>query len=90
VVILKHGLRNALMPVITVMGLNFGVLLGGAILTETVFAWPGLGTWLLDSIYARDYPAVQGGVLFVGAAFIVINLMVDLSYAWINPKVKYG
>ena len=88
-VVLKHGLRNALIPVVTVVGLNFGLLLGGAILTETVFAWPGLGTWLLDSINARDYPAVQGGVLFVGALFILINLLVDLSYAWINPKVKY-
>jgi len=89
VVVLRHAFKNALIPVVTVVGLNFGVLLGGAILTETVFAWPGLGTWLLDSIYARDYPAVQGGVLFIGAAFILINLLVDLSYAWINPKVKY-
>lgn len=88
-VILKHGLRNALIPVVTVVGLNFGLLLGGAILTETVFSWPGLGTWLLDSINARDYPAVQGGVLFIGAIFVFINLLVDLSYAWINPKVKY-
>jgi len=89
VVVLRHAFKNALIPVVTVTGLNFGVLLGGAILTETVFAWPGLGTWLLDSIYARDYPAVQGGVLFIGASFILINLLVDLSYAWINPKVKY-
>lgn len=89
VVVMKHGFRNAMIPVITVVGLNFGLLLGGAILTETVFAWPGLGTWLLDSINARDYPAVQGGVLFIGALFILINLLVDLSYAWINPRVKY-
>lgn len=89
VVVMKHGLRNALIPVVTVVGLNFGLLLGGAILTETVFAWPGLGIWLLHSIEARDYPAVQGGVLFIGALFIFINLIVDLSYAWINPKVKY-
>ena len=89
VVVMKHGLKNALIPVVTVVGLNFGLLLGGAILTETVFAWPGLGTWLLDSINARDYPAVQGGVLFIGAMFILINLFVDLSYAWINPRVKY-
>jgi peptide/nickel transport system permease protein len=88
-IIMKHAFKNAMMPVITVVGLNFGTLLGGAILTETVFAWPGLGTWLLDSIYARDYPAVQGGVLFVGTAFVLINLLVDLSYTWINPKVKY-
>ena len=89
IVVLKHALKNALMPVITVVGLNFGLLLGGAILTETVFAWPGLGTWLLDSINARDFPAVQGGVLFIGTIFILVNLVVDLSYAWINPKVKY-
>lgn len=89
IVMLKHGFRNALLPTVTVVGLNFGLLLGGAILTETVFAWPGLGSWLLDSINARDYPAVQGGVLFIGAIFIFINLFVDLSYAWINPKVKY-
>jgi len=89
VVVMKHALKNALIPVVTVVGLNFGLLLGGAILTETVFAWPGLGTWLLDSINARDYPAVQGGVLFIGAVFIIINLLVDLSYGWINPKVKY-
>jgi len=89
VVVMKHALKNALIPVVTVVGLNFGLLLGGAILTETVFAWPGLGTWLLDSINARDYPAVQGGVLFIGAVFIIINLLVDLSYAWINPRVKY-
>lgn len=88
-VLLVHALKNAFMPVITVVGLNFGILLGGAILTETVFSWPGLGTWLLDSIHARDYPAVQGGVLFIGASFVVVNLLVDLSYAWINPKVKY-
>ena len=89
VVVMKHALKNALIPVVTVVGLNFGLLLGGAILTETVFAWPGLGTWLLDSINARDYPAVQGGVLFIGAVFIIINLLVDLSYAWINPRIKY-
>lgn len=88
-VLLIHSLKNALMPVITVVGLNFGILLGGAILTETVFSWPGIGTWLLDSIHARDYPAVQGGVLFIGAAFVFVNLLVDLSYAWVNPKVKY-
>lgn len=88
-VVMKHALKNALIPVVTVVGLNFGLLLGGAILTETVFAWPGIGTWLLDSISARDYPAVQGGVLFIGAVFIIINLLVDLSYGWINPKVKY-
>jgi peptide/nickel transport system permease protein len=89
VVVLKHALKNSLIPVVTVVGLNFGLLLGGAILTETVFAWPGLGTWLLDSINARDFPAVQSGVLFIGALFIIINLLVDLSYAWINPRVKY-
>jgi len=88
-VVMKHAFRNSMLPVVTVVGLNFGLLLGGAILTETVFAWPGLGTWLLESINARDFPAVQGGVLFVGFVFVILNLLVDLSYGWINPRIRY-
>lgn len=88
-VVMKHAFRNSMLPVVTVVGLNFGLLLGGAILTETVFAWPGLGTWLLESINARDFPAVQGGVLFIGFVFIILNLLVDLSYGWINPRIRY-
>ena len=72
------------------MGLQFGGLLGGAVLTETVFAWPGVGRLLVDAIRSRDLPLVQGSVLFVAVAFIVMNLLVDLSYAALNPKVRYG
>ena len=89
VVRLKHALRNALLPVVTVVGLQFGGLLGGAVLTETVFAWPGVGRMLVDAIRSRDMPLVQGTVLFVAVVFIVVNLLVDLSYAALNPKVRY-
>jgi len=89
VVRLKHALRNALLPVVTVVGLQFGGLLGGAVLTETVFAWPGVGRMLVDAIRSRDMPLVQGSVLFVAVVFIVVNLVVDLSYAALNPKVRY-
>lgn len=88
-VYLKHALRNALLPVVTVVGLQFGNLLGGAVLTETVFAWPGLGRMLVDAIHARDLPLIQGTVLFIATLFIVVNLLVDLSYAWINPRIRY-
>ncbi len=87
---LKHALKNALLPVVTVVGLQFGGLLGGAVLTETVFAWPGVGRLLVDAIRSRDLPLVQGAVLFVAVMFILVNLLVDLSYAALNPKVRYG
>ncbi|HEX7001263.1 MAG TPA: ABC transporter permease [Trueperaceae bacterium] len=87
---LKHALKNALLPVVTVVGLQFGGLLGGAVLTETVFAWPGVGRLLVDAIRSRDLPLVQGSVLLVAVAFILVNLLVDLSYAALNPKVRYG
>ncbi len=87
---LRHGLRNAMLPVITVIGLQFGGLLGGAVLTETVFAWPGLGRLVVDSIRAQDGPLVQGTVLFIAVVFILINLLVDLSYALLNPRIRYG
>ena len=86
---LKHALRNALLPTVTVAGLQFGSLLGGAVLTETVFAWPGVGRLVVDAIRARDLPLVQGAVLFVAALFILVNLLVDISYALLNPKVRY-
>ncbi|MCA9836788.1 MAG: ABC transporter permease [Trueperaceae bacterium] len=89
-VINKHALRNALLPVITVIGLSFGGLLSGAILTETVFAWPGIGKWVYDAIAARDYPIIQGGVLFVAFIFVIVNLLVDLSYALIDPRIQYS
>ena len=89
-VINKHALRNALLPVITVVGLSFGQLLSGAILTETVFAWPGIGRFIYDSIESRDYPIIQGGVLFVATMFVIVNLLVDLSYALIDPRIQYA
>jgi len=89
-VIWRHALRNALAPVITVIGLQFGELLGGAILTETVFAWPGLGRLLVDSIFARDYPTVQGLVIVFALLFALVNLAIDLFYSVIDPRVRYG
>lgn len=85
-----HALRNALAPVITVIGLQFGELLGGAILTETVFGWPGLGRLLVDSIFARDYPMIQGLVIVFALMFALVNLTVDMLYQWVDPRVRYG
>lgn len=89
-VVLRHALRPAALPIVTVVGLQLGGLLGGAVLTETVFAWPGVGRLLVDAIVARDLPVVQGSVLVVALIFISVNLVVDVSYAAINPKVRYG
>ncbi|MBW4548577.1 MAG: ABC transporter permease [Symplocastrum torsivum CPER-KK1] len=88
-VIFKHALKNALLPVVTIIGLQFGTLLGGAILTETIFSWPGIGSWIYEGILNRDYPVVQGGVVFVAVAFVLINLIVDLSYAFLDPRIQY-
>ncbi len=88
-VVLRHALRNALIPVVTVTGLQFGNLLGGAVLTETVFAWPGIGRLMVGAITARDYPVVQGSVLTVALGFILINLVVDVLYAYIDPTIRY-
>src|SRR5690606_10410670 len=82
-----HALRNAMIPVATVIGLQVSVLLTGAILTETIFAWPGIGKWMVDAISRRDYPVVQGGVLLIATTVIVVNLTVDLLYGVINPRV---
>jgi ABC-type dipeptide/oligopeptide/nickel transport system permease component len=90
VVVRKHALRNALLPVITVVGLSFGALLSGAILTETVFSWPGIGRWVYDAIAARDYPIIQGGILFVAFVVTLINLFVDLLYAVVDPRIQYS
>lgn len=90
VVIYKHALKNALIPVVTVMGLQFGTLLGGAVLTETVFSWPGIGRLMVDSILARDYPVVQGAVLLLAVFFVMINLIVDIIYAFLDPRISYG
>lgn len=89
-VIYVHALRNALMPVVTVIGLQVGTLLAGAILTETIFAWPGVGKWLIDSIQRRDYPAVQGGILLVASIVMLVNLIVDVLYGLINPRIRHA
>jgi len=88
-VILRHVLKNAVNPIITVLGLQVGYLLGGAILTETVFSWPGLGSMMVRAIQARDYPLVQGGVLLIATTFVVVNLVVDLLYAVFDPRIRY-
>lgn len=90
VVIYRHALKNALIPILTVIGLQFGALLGGAVLTESVFGWPGIGLLLVDSIFARDYPMVQGIVLVFSFMFILVNLAVDILYAYIDPRIHYG
>ncbi len=87
-VVYKHALRNAMIPIITTIGLQFGVLLCGAILTETIFAWPGMGKWMYDAVMQRDYMVIQGGTLFISTLFILINLAVDLLYAVINPRIS--
>ncbi len=87
-VIYRYALKNALLPIITVIGLQVGMLLAGAILTETVFAWPGIGKWLYHAIEARDYPAVQGGIIFISITFVLINLFVDILYSVVNPKIR--
>jgi dipeptide transport system permease protein len=88
-IVAVHALRNALIPVVTVIGLQVGTLMGGAILTETVFSWPGIGKWLLESIGRRDYPALQGGVLVIAALVMAINLGVDLLYGVLNPRIRH-
>jgi peptide/nickel transport system permease protein len=89
VVLGKHVLKNAFIPTLTVIGLQFGYLLGGAIITETIFAWPGIGRWLLLSVQARDIRAVQGGVLLFATVFVLVNLLVDLCYAVLDPRIRY-
>jgi peptide/nickel transport system permease protein len=88
-VIYKHAIRNAMVPVVTVIGLNFGLLLSGAILTETVFSWPGVGRLVVDSVYARDYPLVIGCVLVFALVFVIVNLITDLLYTYIDPRIHY-
>jgi dipeptide transport system permease protein len=85
-----HALRNALIPVVTVIGLQVSVAFGGAILTETIFSWPGVGKWLVDSIARRDYPSVQGGVLLIATIIMLVNLFVDLLYGVINPRIRHA
>ncbi|MDT8715874.1 ABC transporter permease [Clostridium sp. 19966] len=85
----KHALRNALIPIVTVIGLQLGSLLGGAVLTETVFSWPGIGSYIIDSILKSDYPVVQGAVLILAVIFVIVNLLVDVLYAYLDPRIKY-
>lgn len=87
-VVVGHALRNALIPVVTMTGIQFGTLLGGAAIVETVFAWPGIGKFLVDSISARDYPVIQGFVIVAGTAFLLVNLAVDVTYAWLDPRIR--
>jgi len=86
----RHVLRNALLPVSTIVGLQVGLLLSGAILTETVFSYPGIGSWLQQAIQDRNYPVIQGGILFVAIIVVFVNLLVDISYALINPRIRLG
>ncbi|WP_458026106.1 ABC transporter permease [Pseudalkalibacillus sp. Hm43] len=88
-VVYKHSLKNAFIPVLTVIGLQMGLLLGGAILTETIFSWPGIGRYIYDAIGFRDYPVIQSGILVIALVFVTINLLVDLLYAAIDPRIKY-
>lgn len=88
-VILIHALRNALLPVVTVIGLQVGTLLAGAILTETIFSWPGLGSWLIEGLQRRDYPVVQGGVLLIATLIILVNLLIDLLYGIVDPRILH-
>jgi dipeptide transport system permease protein len=85
-----HALRNALIPVITSIGLQIGTLLAGAVLTETIFSWPGVGKWLIEGIGRRDYPALQGGIMLISSIVILVNLGVDVLYGAINPRLRHG
>jgi peptide/nickel transport system permease protein len=88
-VIFKHAFKNALIPVVTVVGLQFGLLLGGAVVTETVFSWPGIGNVIIVSILRRDYPMVQGALILLALLYVIINLLVDVSYSYLDPRIRY-
>ncbi|MEK6679297.1 MAG: ABC transporter permease, partial [Nitrospirota bacterium] len=89
IVIVKHGLRNALIPIVTVIGLQFGALLAGAVITETIFSWPGIGRLMIQAINTRDYPLVQGCILIIALSYVLINLLTDILYAYIDPRIRY-
>jgi ABC-type dipeptide/oligopeptide/nickel transport system permease component len=89
VVIFRHGLKNAMIPVLTVFGLEFGYMLGGAVLTETVFSLPGIGRLLVEGIFMRDYPVVQGAMIAVATTFVLVNLLTDVAYAFFDPRIRY-
>ena len=84
-----HALRNAMIPVITTIGLQVGVMLAGAILTESIFSWPGIGKWMVDSVFKRDYPVIQGGLLLIAGIIMLVNLLVDLAYGLVNPRIRH-
>ena len=88
IILFRHAMRNAMLPLVTVIGLQFGGLLGGAVLTETVFGLPGMGKFLVDAIFSRDYPVVQGFTLIIAMIFVLVNLLVDVSYAYLDPRVR--
>jgi dipeptide transport system permease protein len=88
-IVIVHALRNALIPVVTVVGLIVGQLLSGAVLTETIFSWPGIGKWIIDAISNRDYPVLQGAVLIIATIIIVVNLTIDLLYGVVNPRIRH-
>jgi peptide/nickel transport system permease protein len=89
-VLLRHALRNALLPVLTLLGLQLGSLLGGAVITETVFDWPGLGSLLILSIQRRDVPVVQGCILLISLLYVVVNALTDMVYAWVDPRIRFN
>ena len=89
VVLLRHALKNAFIPILTILGIGFGELLGGAVITEAIFAMPGVGRMVLDAIKRRDYPLIQGGILVVTITYLAVNLLVDVLYAWVDPRIHY-
>ena len=89
-VIMKHAFKNAMIPVLTLGSLQVGILLGGSVITETIFSWPGLGRLMVDSVFTRDYPLVQACVIVTSTIFISINLLVDIAYGYIDPRIRYG
>jgi ABC-type dipeptide/oligopeptide/nickel transport system permease component len=89
-IITRHALKNALIPIVTVIGLQFGSLLGGAVLTETIFGWPGVGSYLINSLIVTDYPVIQASVMMLAVVFVMMNLIVDIIYAYIDPRIKYS
>jgi ABC-type dipeptide/oligopeptide/nickel transport system permease component len=89
VVIMRHALRNALIPIVTILGLSFGFILSGAVIVETVFAWPGIGRYLIDGVNGRDFPVVQATVLLISISFVIANLMTDLMLVYIDPRIRF-
>ena len=89
-VVLQHGLRNALLPVITLLGMQLGALLAGAVITETVFSWPGVGLLMIEAIQSRDYPVVQSCVLLISLVYVIVNLLTDIAYGWVDPRIRLG